>query len=86
MLMQIKARMLLPAEPIDEGEDLTDPRTELTRRLLEYKKFKESAEELQNLEFDQRQRFFRRYFREDVLLIPCGSVSQNYMRKDTKTM
>jgi len=41
-LMRIKARLLLPPSPIDEpAEDGGDPRTELVRRLLEYRTFKE---------------------------------------------
>jgi len=51
-LIQIKSRLLLPpeetAEP--EGEEMEDPREELVRRLLEYKKFKEAAEELRRRE------------------------------------
>jgi len=44
-LMQIKSAMLLPkAEPEQlQGDDLADPRTELIRQLLEYKKFKDAA-------------------------------------------
>lgn len=51
-LIHIKSRQLLPpeetAEP--EGEEMEDPREELVRRLLEYKKFKEAAEELRRRE------------------------------------
>jgi segregation and condensation protein A len=55
-LMQIKARMLLPApstvsEPEDGPEE--DPRFELARKLIEYKKIKEAAVLLQRME--QRQ-------------------------------
>jgi segregation and condensation protein A len=44
-LMQIKSAMLLPkADPEQiEGDDLADPRTELIRQLLEYKRFKDAA-------------------------------------------
>ena len=44
-LMQIKSAMLLPkAEPEMIGEDeFSDPRAELIRQLLEYKKFKDAA-------------------------------------------
>ncbi|MBL0173719.1 MAG: segregation/condensation protein A [Ignavibacteria bacterium] len=65
-LMQIKARMLLPQVHVDEGEEEADPRAELTRRLLEYKRFKESAVHLQEMEQEQRQRFFRALFKHDV--------------------
>ena len=52
-LMYIKSRMLLP--PKDQGpdqdieEDTTDPRWELVQQLLEYKKFKEAAEQIEEL-------------------------------------
>jgi segregation and condensation protein A len=55
-LMQIKARMLLPVAATDsaaEGESEEDPRFELARKLLEYKKIKEAAVLLQTME--QRQ-------------------------------
>ena len=44
-LIQIKSAMLLPkAEPEQiDSDDLADPRTELIRQLLEYKKFKDAA-------------------------------------------
>lgn len=46
-LMYIKSKMLLPPEerPIDEEEE-EDPRLELIKQLIEYKKFKEAAEKL----------------------------------------
>jgi segregation and condensation protein A len=48
-LMQIKSRMLLPVDPSpDEPEE--DPRLELMRRLVEYKKFKDASEQLQEME------------------------------------
>ena len=47
-LMEIKSRLLLPTPPPEEGEteDLSDPRLELVRQLLEYKKFKDASLEL----------------------------------------
>ncbi len=44
-LMRIKARMLLPRTESEEGEE-EDPRDELVRRLLEYRRFKNAAEKL----------------------------------------
>ncbi len=53
-LMLIKSRELLPRDQRVEGEgeeeDLEDPRWELIRRLVEYKKYKDAAAELQRLE------------------------------------
>jgi segregation and condensation protein A len=57
-LMRIKARMLLPAGPIEEEEE-EDPRQELVRKLLEYKRFKEVAESLRGRE-DRRRLVFAR--------------------------
>jgi segregation and condensation protein A len=41
-LMEIKSKMLLPRTE-EEGDEEADPRLELVRQLLEYKKFKDAA-------------------------------------------
>ncbi len=51
VLMELKSRLLLPRAPAEEGvpdEDPTDPRLELVRQLLEYKKYKDASFELQS--------------------------------------
>ena len=58
-LMQIKSRMLLPPDPSEVEEEEIDPRDELARRLLEYKKFKEIAEALKEKEEFRRNLFAR---------------------------
>jgi len=58
-LLQIKSKMLLPAEEIKEDEKLEDPREELVKRLLEYERFKEIAENLRQREIDQQEVFKR---------------------------
>lgn len=47
-LMQIKIKMLLPG-PSNEEEELEDPRAELVKSLLEYKKIKQASEQLAKL-------------------------------------
>ena len=47
MLAEIKSRMLLP-RPVEETEE-EDPRAELIRRLQEYERFKQAAEDLDTL-------------------------------------
>lgn len=69
-LMHIKVRLLLPRVESEEGEEEIDPRAELTQRLLEYKRYKESAEELQKLELEQRERHYRGLFKYDVKKTP----------------
>src|ERR1700723_2828942 len=62
-LMFIKSRELLPVEQqvVVEGEDEgEDPRWELIRQLVEYKKFKDAAAQLQSLELRQENIFPRR--------------------------
>jgi len=63
-LMQIKSKMLLPPDPTEQEEQEEDPRDELARRLLEYKKFKEIAEALQGKESEMKN-FFARMLDEE---------------------
>jgi segregation and condensation protein A len=60
-LMQIKSAMLLPKADPDQlqADDLTDPRTELIRQLLEYKKFKDAANLLSTAADETKKRFPR---------------------------
>lgn len=48
MLAEIKSRMLLP-RPKSEEEEEGDPRAELVRRLQEYERFKQAAEDIDQL-------------------------------------
>lgn len=58
-LMMIKSRMLLPVEERPElAEDEEDPRLDLVRQLVEYKRFKDAAGHLENLEESQHNVFF----------------------------
>lgn len=61
-LMYIKSRELLPVDQqaeVQEEDDADDPRWELIRQLVEYKKFKDAASTLQHLEFRQENTFPR---------------------------
>ena len=48
MLAEIKSRMLLPRPPSEDGDE-ADPRAELVRRLQEYERFKQAAEDIDAL-------------------------------------
>ena len=48
MLAEIKSRMLLP-RPKESSEDEEDPRAELVRRLQEYERYKQAAEDIDEL-------------------------------------
>ncbi|MBI5475695.1 MAG: segregation/condensation protein A [Ignavibacteriales bacterium] len=62
-LMQIKVKMLLPREPGQEEED--DPRADLVKRLLEYKRYKEASAVLSVLEGESGKLFYRMGFHSD---------------------
>ena len=55
-LAEIKSRMLLPRQSVDEEEE-EDPRANLIKRLQEYERFKNAA-----LEIDELNREFRDFF------------------------
>ncbi|MFH1197666.1 MAG: segregation/condensation protein A [bacterium] len=63
-LMQIKVKMLLPREINEKGEEV-DPRADLVRALLEYKRYKEVSEELSFNEASQKMVSYRGNFSED---------------------
>jgi len=59
-LIHIKSKMLLPPEEVEpEEEEEMDPRAELVQRLIEYKKFKEAAKKLEEMELHQKNIFIR---------------------------
>lgn len=74
-LMMIKSRMLLPPEERAEleEEEEEDPRWDLIRQLVEYKKFKDAAIHLQGLEERQQDVFVRGS--DAAKLGPEGEVS-----------
>jgi len=58
-LMRIKAKMLLPRPQLDEEGNEIDPRDELVKHLLEYKKYKSVIGQLNVLEGDRMAQFTR---------------------------
>ncbi len=57
-LLDIKARMLLPREVNEDGEE-EDPRTELVERLLEYRTFRYISGEMRDMETDAEKVFYK---------------------------
>ena len=58
-LMEVKSKLLLPREELLDDEEYEDPRIELVRQLLEYKKFKERALLLEKQLASHSQRYER---------------------------
>ncbi len=63
-LMEIKSRMLLPTQTVEEEQE-EDPRFELIEQILEYKKYKEFAGHLEEKAVSES-KFFQRSFREET--------------------
>ena len=59
MLLRIKTQMLLPRQLDEESLDIDDPRIDLVAQLIEYKKYKNIANKLKNLHFENKDTFFR---------------------------
>ena len=77
-LIYIKSRNLLPKDqqPPDEAVEEDDPRWELVRQLIEYKKFKDAAAHLQRRELDREGLFTRMAAQADSAPErPLGEVS-----------
>jgi segregation and condensation protein A len=69
-LMQIKVKMLLPRELDEKGEEI-DPRADLVKALLEYKRYKEMSEELSFFEANQRRVSYRgNYSADNKIAVP----------------
>ncbi|MEW6509487.1 MAG: segregation/condensation protein A [Bacteroidota bacterium] len=62
-LMQIKVKMLLPRD--ENAPEEEDPRAELVRRLIEYKRFKEMSQQMSAMEEEQRKVYYRKFFAAD---------------------
>lgn len=59
-LIEIKSAMLLPKKPVvHEDEYEEDPREQLIHRLIEYRKYKEAANSLKEIELEENQIYTR---------------------------
>ncbi|MEO9872838.1 segregation and condensation protein A [Ekhidna sp.] len=65
-LMRIKAKMLLPRPVIDEEGNEIDPREELIKHLLEYKKYKSVVATLSKMEADRLDREKRGNLKKEI--------------------
>lgn len=60
-LLEIKSKMLLPVETSNDSseDENVDPRSQLVKQLIEYKKFKHASRELKNYRAIQEKVFFK---------------------------
>lgn len=73
-LLQIKSKMLLPKEEDEEPEE--DPRAELVKRLVEYRKIKESLEFFREHENEGSKMFFKL---PDVIERPAAPINYSQL-------
>ncbi|MBC6425070.1 MAG: segregation/condensation protein A [Ekhidna sp.] len=68
-LMRIKVKILLPRPVTDEEGNELDPREELVKHLLEYKKYKSVISALSKMESDRLDRGKRGNLKKEILLL-----------------
>ena len=92
VLLQIKARMLLPKVMGEDGEEIEDPRVDLVHRILDYKRFKNASKDLGS-QYDAHRRKFPKgmnmkfdpsndislYVSEDVKLFDLAQTFKNIL-------
>ena len=79
-LMRIKAKMLLPRPELDEQGNEVDPRKDLVERLLLYKQYKESCEDMRVMENDRGMKSTRGNIQKELAMIAMeNSASEELM-------
>jgi segregation and condensation protein A len=79
-LMRIKAKMLLPRPEMDEQGNEIDPRKDLVERLLLYKQYKESCEDLRVHEDERSMKATRGNIQKELATIALeNSASEELM-------
>lgn len=81
ILAEIKSRLLLPRPRAEDGEE-DDPRAELVRRLQEYERFKQAAEDMEELPREERDFVVLQALVEDrqVIRVPPEIELQDMLR------
>ncbi len=71
-LMYIKSKELLPVDQqvLSEEDEEEDPRWDLIRQLVEYRKFKDAADDFRRMEWEREQSFDRQGASPKVPLLP----------------
>ena len=77
-LMYIKSKELLPIDlqVISEEDEEEDPRLDLIRQLVEYKKFKDAADDFRRMAWEREQSFERQGAKPKVLPLPPQAAKE----------
>ena len=63
-LMRVKAKMMIPRPELDEDGAIIDPRTELMQQLIDYKRFRDAANILNNMAVNHNHSIKRQFEQE----------------------
>ncbi len=77
-LMYVKSQTLLPRSEETDEEEMEDPRRELVKQLLEYKRYKEASSTMTKLSEERSQRFSR----PEERLIDDGKEDEDKLNLD----
>jgi len=77
-LMYIKSKELLPVDQqvLSEEDEQEDPRWDLIRQLVEYRKFKDAADDFRRMEWEREQSFERQAAKPKVPPLPLQLVRE----------
>ena len=77
-LMYIKSKELLPVDQqvLSEEDEAEDPRWDLIRQLVEYRKFKDAADDFRRMEWEREQSFERQGAKPKVPPLPLQLVRE----------
>ena len=64
-LMRVKAKMMIPRPELDEDGDIIDPREELMKQLIDYRRFRDAADMLDKMA-DKSNNFIPRQFEQEI--------------------
>ena len=64
-LMRVKAKMMIPRPELDEDGDIIDPREELMKQLIDYRRFRDAADMLDKMA-DISNNFIPRQFEQEI--------------------
>ena len=64
-LMRVKAKMMIPRPELDDDGDIIDPREELMKQLIDYRRFRDAADMLDKMA-DKSNNFIPRQFEQEI--------------------
>ena len=64
--MRVKAKMMIPRPELDEDGDIIDPREELMKQLIDYRRFRDAADMLDKMADISEANSIPRQFEQEI--------------------